>query len=68
MPLFEYKCERCGKVDEFLMSGKNIPESCECGECGGMMVRMISWSSARLKGTGWERDGYSMGKGTGGEA
>jgi len=66
MPLFEFVCDRCGHKDEFLMSGKNVPTTCECGECGGTMVRKISWSSARLKGEGWERDGYgkSMDSGT----
>jgi putative FmdB family regulatory protein len=42
MPIFEYKCNDCGKVSEFLEKSKG-PQQHKCGKCGSSnMVKMLS--------------------------
>ena len=55
MPLYEYRCEECGKEVELLQSRDEEPPCC----CGEVMKRLISKSSFRLVGSGWAKDGYS---------
>jgi putative FmdB family regulatory protein len=32
MPIYEYRCEKCGQVNEFLILGKQEPQHCK--QCG----------------------------------
>ena len=59
MALFEYECIRCGHRVEIIQSS-NKPNP-ECKKCRGETRRLISKSSFRLKGDGWEKDGYQKG-------
>lgn len=53
MPIYEYGCENCGKVDEVLQSISDEPLK-ECRFCGSTSVKkLISRSSFHLKGGGW---------------
>lgn len=53
MPIYEYGCENCGKVDEVLQSISDEPLK-KCRLCGGGPVKkLISRSSFHLKGGGW---------------
>jgi len=53
MPIYEYGCENCGKIDEVLQSLSEEPLK-ECRFCGSSSVRkLISRSSFHLKGSGW---------------
>jgi putative FmdB family regulatory protein len=54
MPIYEYKCALCGEVQEVLVRGEEKVPLC----CTWPMVRKISLGSFRLKGEGWEKDGY----------
>ena len=39
MPIFEYKCEKCGRVEEFLvLPGEKEPLTCRY--CGGRLVKL----------------------------
>ena len=40
MPIFEYKCEECGKQSEFLIRSGNEELICECGS--SKMKRVLS--------------------------
>ncbi len=41
MPIFEYRCEDCGEVSEFIIMGKNEPLACK--KCGsGKLAKMLS--------------------------
>lgn len=60
MPLYEYRCESCGKVFEFIQKFTDEPVK-ECPECGGCLTKLISSTSFVLKGSGWYADGYSSG-------
>ncbi|MCB9481064.1 MAG: zinc ribbon domain-containing protein [Desulfobacteraceae bacterium] len=53
MPIYEYGCENCGKVDEVIQGiSEEGPKTCRfCGK--GPVKRLISKSSFHLKGTGW---------------
>ncbi len=31
MPIYEYRCEECGKVSEFIVLSKEDSLACECG-------------------------------------
>ena len=52
MPIYEYRCDRCGKEFEAWQKFSDAPiETCE--SCGGHASKMISQSSFILKGSGW---------------
>jgi putative FmdB family regulatory protein len=58
MPIYEYRCGKCGMLTEiFLRSGEKQPV--KCGGCGGKLKKVISPSGFRFKGTGWYVTDYS---------
>ena len=60
MPLFEYKCQDCDKVDEFLQKFSDpAPETCPSCGAQSAMHKVVSLSSFQLKGGGWYKDLYS---------
>lgn len=63
MPIYEYVCEKCGKLNEVLQKVNDpAPEKCDgCGETG-KMSRIVSRTSFQLKGGGWYSDLYSSAK------
>src|ERR1700686_5762504 len=58
MPLYEYKCEKCGhqfeKIQKF--SDKMLKK---CPECGGRIEQMISAPAVQFKGFGWYVTDYA---------
>jgi len=54
MPIYEYRCERCGYEVEELV--KDSDEAVYCPKCGKQMTRKISVSTFVLKGGGWYRN------------
>jgi putative FmdB family regulatory protein len=52
MPIYEYQCEKCGKLFEIFqkMSDKTLTE---CKECKGKLNKLISNCAFHLKGNGW---------------
>lgn len=58
MPIYRYRCEACGHIDEVLAKISDPPpEACSvCGE--GPMVKAVSRTSFKLKGGGWYAEGY----------
>ncbi len=61
MPIYEYRCNDCGKEFE-LMQKLSDGDARECIYCSGKVEKLISQSSFHLKGGGWHSDGYSKGK------
>jgi len=52
MPIYEYRCKKCGK--EFEVFQKiTAPDVTSCKFCKGPVGKLISLSSFNLKGTGW---------------
>ena len=65
MPLYEYKCHRCGKNFEVRQSFSDDPLALH-QECGGEVERLISVPSIRFKGTGWYVTDYGKKSGSSG--
>ena len=68
MPLYEYRCSKCGKNFEKIQKFSSKPRA-RCPECGGSGKRLISAPAIRFKGTGWYVTDYaSKGKPPDGES
>lgn len=58
MPLYEYRCAKCGKVFEVLQRFSDAPVEVH-ETCGGKVERLISASAFQLKGSGWYATDYA---------
>ena len=58
MPIYEYECTNCGKIDEVLQKFSDKPLK-KCRHCSGKLHKLISQSSFHLKGTGWYVTDYA---------
>jgi len=63
MPIYEYRCESCGREFEEWQKFSDAPVTL-CTVCGGATRRLISQSTFVLKGTGWYVTDYGRGSGT----
>ncbi|MEE9614840.1 MAG: FmdB family zinc ribbon protein [Thermodesulfobacteriota bacterium] len=61
MPIYEYRCNECGKEFEMIQKFSDDPLT-ECIHCSGSVDKLISKSSFHLKGSGWYATDYG-GKG-----
>ena len=52
MPLYEYRCKKCGHHFEKIQSF-SAPDEKECPECKGEVERLISAPAFQFKGAGW---------------
>ncbi len=66
MPIYEYKCKKCGKEFE-LFQGIADPAAKSCKFCRGAVHKMMSLSSFHLKGSGWYATDYGGKKAPGAE-
>lgn len=57
MPIYEYKCRKCGKQFE-AFQGITDPELKSCKFCKGKVSKLVSISSFSLKGSGWYATDY----------
>ncbi|MCE1229554.1 MAG: zinc ribbon domain-containing protein [Firmicutes bacterium] len=62
MPIYEYRCQSCGKSEETLepMSAPLTHDCPSCGQAQGMQ-RQVSAAAFALQGSGWFANGYSEG-------
>jgi putative FmdB family regulatory protein len=58
MPIYEYRCEKCGKVFEVLQRMSDGPLKTH-EACGGAVEKLISHSAFQLKGSGWYATDYA---------
>lgn len=62
MPIYEYRCTSCGAELEKLQKISD-PPLVQCPECGkDALVKLVSASSFRLKGSGWYETDFKTGK------
>ncbi len=63
MPIYEYKCQKCGHALE-VMAKVSDPAPAKCERCGAesTMERLVSRTNFQLKGGGWYSDLYSSTK------
>ncbi|MFB3925318.1 MAG: FmdB family zinc ribbon protein [Syntrophales bacterium] len=66
MPIYEYKCGKCGKEFE-VFQGVADPELRTCKFCQGPIRKLISLSTFHLKGSGWYVTDYGGKKAPTGE-
>jgi putative FmdB family regulatory protein len=66
MPIYEYKCQKCGKQFESFQ-GINDPDLKSCKFCKGKVHKLMSMTSFSLKGTGWYATDYAGKKPSGGK-
>ncbi|MFZ0662086.1 MAG: zinc ribbon domain-containing protein [Acidobacteriaceae bacterium] len=57
MPLYEYRCKKCGHQFEKIQSF-SAPDVKECPNCKGEVERLISAPSFQFKGSGWYETDY----------
>jgi putative FmdB family regulatory protein len=62
MPIYEYRCEKCGKIFEVLQRFSDAPLKIH-EQCGGGVEKLISHSAFQLKGSGWYQTDYAKGSG-----
>lgn len=64
MPLYEYKCLKCGRLTEKIekVSGPHLKK---CPHCGGKVESVITAPAIQFKGAGWYVTDYA-GKSTDG--
>lgn len=67
MPIYEYKCRKCGKEFE-VFQGITDPAVASCRFCRGPVRKLVSLSSFHLKGGGWYATDYGGKKAPAGES
>lgn len=68
MPLYPYRCTKCGHRFEKIQSFNSEPET-TCPKCGGVLERTLTAPGLQFKGAGWYVTDYSSksgGSGSGG--
>ncbi len=58
MPLYEYKCQKCGHRFEKIES-MNASTTKKCPKCGATAERMLAAPAIQFKGTGWYVTDYA---------
>ena len=59
MPLYEYKCSKCGYSFEILQKVTDAPLK-QCIKCRGPVKKLISPSALQFKGSGWYVTDYAQ--------
>ena len=67
MPLYEYKCLKCGRLTEKIepVSGPHLKK---CPHCAGKVEALISAPSIQFKGSGWYVTDYAGKESAGGDS
>jgi len=58
MPLYEYRCKKCGHTFEKIQKFSDKPIK-KCPECGGAVEQIISAPAVQFKGSGWYVTDYA---------
>lgn len=58
MPIYEYECAQCHRIEEALQSFSDKPLK-KCKVCSGRLHKLVSQSSFHLKGSGWYVTDYA---------
>jgi putative FmdB family regulatory protein len=63
VPLYEYRCTKCGHVFEKIQKFSD-PHVSECPKCGAQVEQIISAPAVQFKGAGWYVTDYAKKSGT----
>ena len=58
MPIYEYRCKKCGAHLEALLKFSDKQPS-RCRQCGGRLEKLISSPAIQFKGEGWYITDYA---------
>ena len=58
MPIYEYRCTKCGHTFERMQKFSDRPVA-KCPECKGKVEKLLSPPGLLFKGTGWYVTDYS---------
>jgi putative FmdB family regulatory protein len=58
LPLYEYKCRKCGRLTEKIESVAG-PHLKKCPHCGGKVESLLSPPAIQFKGSGWYVTDYA---------
>jgi putative FmdB family regulatory protein len=58
MPIYEYECNQCGRIEEAIQKISDRPLK-KCRHCSGKLHKLVSQSTFHLKGTGWYVTDYA---------
>lgn len=58
MPIYEYKCTKCGSEFEVLQHVDD-PHLTKCHTCGGRLEKKVSAPAIKFKGSGWYVNDYA---------
>jgi len=58
LPLYPYRCTKCGHRFEKIQSFSSEPET-ECPQCGGALERPLTVPGLSFKGAGWYVNDYA---------
>ncbi len=58
MPLYEYRCQKCGATIEKIQKFSDAP-LVKCKKCGGRLERVLSAPAIQFKGSGWYVTDYA---------
>ena len=61
MPLYEYKCDTCGSIEEVIQKVADLPLKI-CSQCGGPLHKLLSSPAIQFKGSGWYVTDYASKK------
>ncbi len=59
MPLYEYKCTKCGSIIEVIQKVNEKPLT-TCNKCGAVLRKLISKAAIQFKGNGWYVTDYAQ--------
>ena len=62
MPLYDYKCAKCGKVFEVEHRPKDVPMK-HCPSCGSKLKRVYNPAGVVFKGSGFHITDYRKSEG-----
>ena len=57
MPIYEFKCNKCGKVFELLCIGSDDEKGAQCPSCGGTETTKLLSTFCSASGTGTSLEG-----------
>ncbi|MGD8241121.1 MAG: zinc ribbon domain-containing protein [Armatimonadota bacterium] len=67
MPIYEYRCRKCGQEFEVLVWGFNDGGPKKCDHCGGKLEKMLSPAAVIYKGSGFHTTDYCRKSGDNGD-
>ena len=62
MPIYRYRCEKCGKEEEIFFRKTSASEKEQnCSSCGGRLEKIIAPAAIMFKGSGFYITDYAKG-------